>query len=235
MPLILNIETATSVCSVSLASGAETIAIRESKEKNIHATKVTLFAEEVCHDARIGMNQLDAIAVSKGPGSYTGLRIGVSTAKGFCYALGIPLISVPTLQSMALQASRKFKPDHTVKVKVLYCPMIDARRMEVYTALYDTGNREVMPVEAMIIDEASFEKELVDKQIYYFGDGAEKCKATLEKSGMTYIEGIFNTSESMAAISAEKFLNQDFEDLAYFEPYYLKDFISGKPKVKGLR
>lgn len=234
MPLILNIETATNVCSVSIANGRETIAIRESREKNIHAAKVTVFAADVCREASIGMNQLDAIAVSKGPGSYTGLRIGVSTAKGFCYALDIPLISVPTLQSMALQASRIIKPDPRVKVKVLYCPMIDARRMEVYTALYDTANKEISVVEAMIIDEASFEKERAGNQLYYFGDGAEKCKDMLANSGMNYIEGVFNTSGSMAAISAEKFKKQDFENLAYFEPYYLKDFIAGKPKVKGL-
>lgn len=235
MPLILNIETATSVCSVSLSNGTETIAIRESHEKNIHASMVTVFANEVCAEARLGMNQLDAVAVSKGPGSYTGLRIGVSAAKGICYALDIPLISVPTLQSMALHASRSGLADRSTKKKILYCPMIDARRMEVYTALYDTGNKEIKGVEALIVDENAFETILDDNLIYFFGDGAAKCREILDKKELIYLEGVFNTSESMAALSAGKYKQKEFEDLAYFEPYYLKDFIAGKPRVKGLR
>lgn len=230
MPLILNIETATQHCSVSLARNGNTIAIRESDEKNIHAAKVTVFSDEVCMEAGIKMNQLDAVAVSMGPGSYTGLRIGVSAAKGFCYALEIPLIAIPTLQSMALTASAIKREEG-----ILYCPMIDARRMEVYTSLFDLENNEVKKTEALIIDEKSFDEELKRNKIIYFGDGAEKCRDILDTKGMVFLDGIKPTASSMAVISYNKFKAGVFEDLAYFEPYYLKDFIAGKPRVKGLR
>lgn len=234
MPLILNIETATNVCSVALSDGADTLAIRESHEKNIHAAKVTTFAEEVCLEAGIRLRQLTAVAVSMGPGSYTGLRIGVSTAKGFCYALGIPLISVSTLQSMALGAAQL--PGKEISGQdVLFCPMIDARRMEVYTALYDLRNIEKRKVEALIIDENSFHDERKDFRIYYFGDGADKCRDILDKNGMVYVEGITPSARTMAYISSARYTKNEFENVAYFEPYYLKDFIAGKPKVKGLR
>jgi len=229
MTLILNIETATQVCSVGLSNDSELLALRESHEKNIHAARVTIFCEEVLKEAGKTMSDLDAVAVSMGPGSYTGLRIGVSAAKGLCYALDIPLIAVPTLQSMALRASQNI-PDH----QALFCPMIDARRMEVYTALYDANNDEVRKTEALIIDENSYENESGSNKIFFFGDGAEKCKEGLLPKGMSFIDGINPSAESMAHLSSEKFDNKDFEDLAYFEPYYLKDFIAGKPKVKGL-
>jgi tRNA threonylcarbamoyladenosine biosynthesis protein TsaB len=230
MALILNIETATQVCSVSLSDGKEILAIRESHEKNIHATKVTIFSEEVLQEAGKTMSDIKAVAVSKGPGSYTGLRIGVSAAKGFCYALEIPLISVPTLQSMALGALKVLNDK-----SILYCPMIDARRMEVYTALFDENNNEVRKTEALIIDENSYEEELRTKKIFFFGDGAEKCKEILTPKGMVFIDKIHPSAKSMAQLSSEKFDKGQFEDLAYFEPYYLKDFIAGKPRVKGLR
>jgi len=230
MPLILNIETATQHCSVALARNGNIVAIRESDEKNIHAAMVTVFSDEVCSEAGIKMSELDAVAVSMGPGSYTGLRIGVSAAKGFSYALNIPLIAIPTLQSMALTASLLERKDD-----ILYCPMIDARRMEVYTALYDAENKEIKKTEALIIDEKSFDVELKSSSILYFGDGAEKCREVLDLKGMIFLDGIKPTSSSMAVISNEKFNSGSFEDLAYFEPYYLKDFIAGPPKVKGLK
>jgi tRNA threonylcarbamoyladenosine biosynthesis protein TsaB len=230
VPSILNIETATQHCSVGLSHGKETISIRESMEKNIHAASVTIFAEEVCREAGIRMKDLDAVAVSMGPGSYTGLRIGVSAAKGFCYALDIPLISVPTLQSLALGAFLG-KED----MDALYCPMIDARRMEVYTALYDQNNAEVRETEALIIDEDSFTEEAANSRIYFFGDGAWKCKESLEPKGMIFLEDIQPSAANLGAISYKKFKAREFEDLAYFEPFYLKDFIAGKPRVKGLR
>ena len=234
MALILNIETATSVCSVGLSEGTDLIAFRESHEKNIHAAKVTSFSEEVFHESGFSMNQLDAVAVSMGPGSYTGLRIGVSAAKGFCYALDIPLISVPTLQSLALSASQDLSNITTGGKEPLFCPMIDARRMEVYTALYNSQNDEVRATKALIIEEDSFEEELQSFEVYYFGDGAEKCRHILDPKGMIYLKGITPSSERMAYLSSRKFQNKIFEDVAYFEPYYLKDFIAGKPKVKGL-
>jgi len=232
MSLILNIETATQFCSVGVSENGRILAIRESSEKNIHAAKVTVFTEEVCRESNIRMEDLDAIAVSKGPGSYTGLRIGVSAAKGFCYALDIPLIAVPTLQSMALGALLSMKDK--AGPEYLWCPMIDARRMEVYTALFDNQNKEVRKTEALIIEENSYETELKDKRILYFGDGAEKCRALLDPAGMVYLEGLNPSATSLAIISYKKFQSGEFEDLAYFEPYYLKDFIAGKPKVKGL-
>ena len=229
MSLILNIETATQHCSVGIARDGHVISIRESNEKNIHAAKVTVFAEEVCRESGVKMSELDAVAVSMGPGSYTGLRIGVSAAKGFCYALDIPLIAIPTLQSMALIAQKQSdKPD-------LFCPMIDARRMEVYTALFNQSNMEVKSTEALIIDDSSFTEELKSNNICFFGDGAEKCREVLEPKGMIFIDGIKPDAKGMAVLSHAKFTDNNFEDLAYFEPFYLKDFIAGAPKVKGLR
>lgn len=228
MPLILNIETATQVCSVGLSEGNEILSIRESREKNIHAASVTVFIEEVLREAGREMRDLDAVAVSMGPGSYTGLRIGVSVAKGICYALGIPLIAVPTLQAMALRARSTTEGDS------LLCPMIDARRMEVYTAIFDQNNLEVRPTEALIIDEHSFTTELQESTISYFGDGAEKCRKILDSSGMVYLPDIYPSARDIAVLAFEKFTDSKFEDVAYFEPYYLKDFIAGKPKVKGL-
>ncbi len=229
MSLILNIETATRVCSVGLSDGSRLLSLRESDEKNIHAARITVFIDEVLKEAGKEMNMLNAVAVSMGPGSYTGLRIGVSTAKGLGYALGIPLIAVPTLQSMALGVAL----DH--EVDVLFCPMIDARRMEVYTALYDRNNREMKATEALIVDEDAFEEELRGKKILYFGDGAEKCREVLDAKGMVYIPEIYPSARHLAIIAAGKFKAEAFEDIAYFEPYYLKDFIAGKAKVKGLK
>lgn len=235
MPYILNIETATQVCSVGLSDGSKILALRESYEKNIHAAKVTVFAEEVCKEAGVEYKDLDAVAVSMGPGSYTGLRIGVSAAKGFCFALDIPLISVPTLQSMALGAANATSGKSAEKKKELLCPMIDARRMEVYTAIFDIESNFVQLTEALIIDARSFDDWLKGHSMYFFGDGAEKCRDILEPKGMIYIDNIHPTAMSMALISSQKLENEDFEDVAYFEPFYLKDFIAGKPKVKGLR
>ena len=229
MPLILNIETATQVCSIGLSEGSEILAVRESHEKNIHAASVTVFTEEVLREAGRKMQDLDAVAVSMGPGSYTGLRIGVSAAKGICYALAIPLIAVPTLQAMALRARSATEGD------ALLCPMIDARRMEVYTAIFDHNTREVRPTEALIIDEHSFSRELEKNTICYFGDGAEKCRDILDPLGMTYLPDIYPSARDIAVLAFEKFTDSKFEDVAYFEPYYLKDFIAGKPRVKGLQ
>ncbi len=235
MPFILNIETATQVCSIGLSNGKEILAIRESREKNIHASLVTVFSEEVCREAGILMNELNAVSVSKGPGSYTGLRIGVSAAKGFCYALDIPLIAVPTLQSMALGALWSLEDSPKPPANTLYCPMIDARRMEVYTALFDQQNREVRATEALIVDGESFHEEIKTNIIYYFGDGAEKCREVLDHENMIYLDDLHPSATNQAVLANAKFLSKDFEDLAYFEPYYLKDFIAGKPRVKGLR
>ena len=221
MALILLIETSTKSCSVSLSSENKIIACKEEvNEQYSHDEKLTGFITELFKTQDFTIKDLDAVAVSKGPGSYTGLRISVSTAKGFCYALDIPLISVSTLKAMAFGMAQKEKSD-------LYCPMIDARRMEVYNAFYNSTNKEIRGIQADIIETYSYEKEL-DKKVLFFGDGAEKCKQMIQHPNARFIDGIFPSSKDMLEIANEKFAEKDFEDIAYFEPFYLKDFVAGK-------
>jgi tRNA threonylcarbamoyladenosine biosynthesis protein TsaB len=223
--MILQIETATTVCSVALAQDSEVLACREIEQRNIHAEKITVFIEEVLHMAGKGYNDLDAIAVSCGPGSYTGLRIGVSAAKGLGFALDKPLIAVETLEAMArgILNERDFDAD------TLLCPMIDARRMEVFTAVFDSKGNRVRPTSAEIIDENSFSDLLQDHQVVFFGDGAGKCREALgTHQNARVVDNFVNSARYLTAIAAEKFKAKDFVDTAYFEPYYLKDFIAGK-------
>tara|TARA_B100001105_G_C22380118_1_gene439262 strand:- start:1222 stop:1893 length:672 start_codon:yes stop_codon:yes gene_type:complete len=221
MALFLLIETATKSCSVSLSSENKIIACKEEvNEQYSHAEKLTVFITELFKTQDFTIKDLDAVAVSKGPGSYTGLRISVSTAKGLCYALDIPLISVSTLKAMAFGMAQKEKSD-------LYCPMIDARRMEVYNAFYNSTNKEIRGIQADIIEACSYQKEL-DKKVLFFGDGAEKCKQMIQHPNARFIDGIFPSSKDMLEIANEKFAEKDFEDIAYFEPFYLKDFVAGK-------
>jgi tRNA threonylcarbamoyladenosine biosynthesis protein TsaB len=230
MTYILHIETATARCSVALSKDRQLLALRESMKKNSHASLITIFIEEVTKEAAISINSINAVAVSKGPGSYTGLRIGVSAAKGLCYALDVPLIAVSTLQTMAYGLSRKYLK----KDNLLFCPMIDARRMEVYHAVYDSENKEIISISAEIIT-YDFLHDLLNKnKIIFFGDGAEKCKSVLKNSNAIFIDDILPSASDMIEPVFEKFLEKEFEDLAYFEPFYLKDFVAGKPKVKGL-
>ena len=221
MALILLIETSTKSCSVSLSSENKIIACKEEvNEQYSHAEKLTVFITELFKTQDFTIKDLDAVAVSKGPGSYTGLRISVSTAKGFCYALDIPLISVSTLKAMAFGIAQKEKSD-------LYCPMIDARRMEVYNAFYNSTNKEIRGIQADIIEACSYQKEL-DKKVLFFGDGAEKCKQMIQHPNARFIDGIFPSSKDMLEIANEKFAEKDFEDVVYFEPFYLKDFVAGE-------
>jgi tRNA threonylcarbamoyladenosine biosynthesis protein TsaB len=229
---ILNIETATGVCSVALAVDGKVVAIKESYTKNSHAELITLFCEAVVNEAGIGFHELDAVAVSKGPGSYTGLRIGVSTAKGYCFATDKPLISIGTLEAMA--AGMITNEDHPKDF--LYCPMIDARRMEVYAAFFDGELKEIKPTKAVVVDENSFGELLSASKIIFAGDGAAKCKEVLSHQPNAFFKDGFSPSAAfMAQLSEKKFKQQDFEDVAYFEPFYLKDFVAGLPRVKGLR
>lgn len=231
MNYILNIETATQVCSVGLAMDGNTVALRESSEKNIHAGKTTIFIEEVIREAAIGYEDLSAVAVSEGPGSYTGLRIGTSVAKGLCYSLDIPLIAVSTLQAMALGAAGKAGPVGDT----LFCPMIDARRMEVYSALYDAGNEKVRDVRAEIVDENFLGDIFAGRKVLFFGDGAQKCREVLiNRTELHFLEAIVPSASHMATIAHQAYLRSEFADTAYFEPFYLKEFIPGKPKIKGL-
>jgi tRNA threonylcarbamoyladenosine biosynthesis protein TsaB len=226
MSLILQIETATASCSVALAEEGRILATKELNERNIHAEVITVFIDEVVTQAGKTMAELDAIAVSSGPGSYTGLRIGVSTAKGLCYALDKPLIAVETLEAMA----NGFKNNHPdLPADALLCPMIDARRMEVYTALFDANGARVTATSAEIIDENSFGDHLKNHQIFFFGDGASKCRDMLaHQSNAVIIDDFVNSASFLTNGASERFKGAQFQDVAYFEPFYLKDFIAGK-------
>lgn len=227
-PLILSIETATEICSVVLSKGNQIICQKTSIESNSHSKLLASFIEEVfTYSGKDLRKDLDAVAVSKGPGSYTGLRIGVSSAKGLAYALDIPLIAVDTLQILALRAKEKY-PD------CLYLPMIDARRMEVYSAIYDENLNLIKDISADIIDKDLYEDYHKDKKIIVVGNGASKCKEVLCKDIYVYDDSIQLNAKYMSLIAQEKYNNVDFEDVAYFEPYYLKDFIAKKSIVKGL-
>ncbi len=222
MSYILQIETATTVCSVALAKDGNLLAVKQIDQRNIHAEIITIYISQLITSAGINYNDLDAIAVSCGPGSYTGLRIGISTAKGLCYALDKPLIAIETLDAMVdgLIESK------AIDSKTLFCPMIDARRMEVYTALFDSAGNKIKATSADIIDEGSFNEYLQTNKIMFFGDGAEKCKTVLSNNTNTvFLEGYINSAAHLTKKSAEKFIEKDFEDVAYFEPYYLKDFL----------
>jgi len=234
MAVILHIETATQVCSVALSVNGEMLHIRESHEKNIHSKSITLFIEEVMKLAGFAFRELDAVAVSMGPGSYTGLRIGVSTAKGVCFALDKPLIAIGTLQSMAAGMKNRLI-DHP-SLSAFLCPMIDARRMEVYNAIYNKDLDTVRETKAEIIGEGSFKEELEKHIMYFAGDGAAKCKPVLGNHPNARFIDDFNPSAIfMIQLAEKKFQAGEFENVAYFEPFYLKDFIPGIPKVKGLR
>lgn len=236
MAVLLLIETATTICSVAISSDHNLLALKESNERNIHSESITVFIQELIKEAGISFEQVDAIVVSKGPGSYTGLRIGVSTAKGLCFALDKPLIAIPTLQSMANGAKEQI-PEILAhcKDKLLLCPMIDARRMEVYTAVYDIELEEVYKTSADIITDESFKPFLEENCLLFFGDGAEKCKDILQTDeNAIFLDDFLISSQFMISLAEQAYLKGEFVDTAYFEPYYLKDFIAGKPRVKGL-
>ncbi len=224
MSIILGLETSTKICSVAISDGDKLLALKEEGGEYSHSEKLTMFIQVALKDAGLNLKGVDAIAVSKGPGSYTGLRIGVSVAKGLCYSLEKPLIAVDTLQAMALGISTKIKSE-------LYCPMIDARRMEVYTALYNVNNILTQSISATIINENSFENELGKHEILFFGDGSIKCKETLSKKhNVIFSDKGLPSAKWINQIAQSKFKSKEFEDVAYFEPYYLKDFVATTAK-----
>ena len=234
MSLILGIETATSICSVALVRDGKLLAIRESRGARDHSGTLTTFIAEVFTEARLTFPQMDAIAVSMGPGSYTGLRIGVSSAKGLCYALDKPFIAIDTLKSLTWQAIQKCMLLEKGMENILFVPMLDARRMEVYTAIFDQNFQVIEPVNAHIITEDSF-MAFAGKEIIYFGDGASKCKPSFElKNNYTFLDNINLSAIAICMLAECEFQNSNFADVAYCEPFYLKDFIAGKPRVKGL-
>ena len=221
MSFILNIETATKNCSVSIAKDGETIVCNELADEGYsHAEKLHVFIEEVIAKAGILAKDLNAVAVSQGPGSYTGLRIGVSAAKGLCYALNIPLIAVDTLHALASQAG-------VTDGKII--PMLDARRMEVYSAIFNSDLTVERAIQAEIIDENSFQE--YTEKLYFVGDCADKCKSVLTKDNFVFLEDIkYPSAKAMSKISFDKYQKSDTVDVAYFEPYYLKDFMIAPPK-----
>jgi tRNA threonylcarbamoyladenosine biosynthesis protein TsaB len=215
--LILNIETATKNCSVSISKEGKTIALKELNDGNYsHAEKLHELIEQVVLEAKIALSDLKAIAISKGPGSYTGLRIGVSAAKGLSFALDIPLISTNTLQSLALSVSI----DKGFKI-----PLLDARRMEVYSQVFNEKTEKIREVQAEIVDADSFSEFLKAEKVYFFGDGAEKCKGIITHKNAIFIDDKFPSAKEMSDISYQKYINNEFEDVAYFEPFYLKEFL----------
>lgn len=227
MALILNIETGTDICSVLLSDGERVLAIRESEQGRAHAQNLGAYIDDLMAEAGISTSQLDAVAVAMGPGSYTGLRIGVSMAKGLCYALGIPLIAVNSLEAMCRVAAAKY-PD--LKSGRL-CPMIDARRMEVYTQVYDLCINPLTEVEALVIDGESFETFRDSEPFYVFGNGAAKCAEVLNMSNLVLLD-VKSSAMGMVVSSLEAYNKRAFQDVAYFEPYYLKEFYIASPKAK---
>lgn len=218
MARILNLETATTNCSVSISEGDNIICLKENNTENYsHSEQLHLFIKEALEEASLSFSDLDAIAVSKGPGSYTGLRIGVSAAKGLCFSLDLPLISIPTLESMANQIK--------ASEGEVIIPVLDARRMEVYSSVYNSVYQEVRDTRAEVIDENSFKEFSSHSKIYIVGSGAEKCEEILKHSNFVFNTSMVPSAKEMGKIAFRKFQERSFEDVAYFEPYYLKDFV----------
>jgi len=223
LALILNIETATKNCSVSLSYEEEILAIRELNDGNYsHSENLHVFIDEVLKLANKSIEEIEAVAVSKGPGSFTGLRIGISAAKGLCYSLDVPLISVSTLASLA-NAINVDKGEFII-------PLLDARRMEVYSAVFDHNYNQIRQTKAEIINKNSFEEFLNIGKVYFLGDGAYKCKEIIKHKNAIFLEGYFPTAKEMAKLSSPKYKKSNTEDVAYFEPFYLKDFLITKSK-----
>jgi len=222
LSLILNIETATTNCSVSVSKEGNILVLKEDYDKNYsHAERLHVYIDEVLKEAKIDSDQLDAIAVSKGPGSYTGLRIGVSAAKGLCFALNKPLISVSTLESLAHQV---------VCNEGVIVTMLDARRMEVYAAIFDSNYNQIKETHSKILDETAFKEYLNKGKVYFIGNGVEKAKTLITHPNAIFIEDKLPSANEMSFLSNNKYKISDFEDVAYFEPYYLKDFVALKAK-----
>lgn len=235
MALILSIETGTDICSVALANDGELMALRESDEGRDHAKKVALFVDELLRETGVQPSDLDAIAVGKGPGSYTGLRIGVSFAKGMCYALNIPLIAIGSLDALTEVAREDYdagildiEDEEWAKAKL--CPLVDARRMEVYTQVFDNEGKALTDVVAEVVTEESFKEWRADKFVI-FGNGAKKCTELL--SDAIFVE-VAPSARGIVRLAEEAFKAEKFEDLAYFEPFYLKEFLVIPSKKKLL-
>lgn len=234
MAKILQIETSTEVCSVALSENGNLLFSKESQEGLNHSELLTVFIEDLFTENNIKLNEIDAVAVAKGPGSYTGLRIGVSVAKGICYALNIPLIAMNSLRILgtytAENKSRYLAANETKNV--LFCPMIDARRLEVYTALYNPQGEQIKPVSAEIIDSNFLAEYLKNHRILFFGNGAKKCENIITHPNASFNGPAITSAQFMTSIAHDKYNKKEFEDVAYFEPFYLKNFVATIPKNK---
>lgn len=230
MPCIINIETSTNVCSVAVSVDGAVELNRENRKGPSHASLLGGYVSDALEFIRKNNLKADAVAVSCGPGSYTGLRIGVSMAKGLCFGLDIPLIAVNTTELLACPVLFNDKCDEGA----LLCPMIDARRMEVYSAVYDRALNIVEPVKANIIDSDSFSGMLGERKILFFGDGSEKCKSVITHPNALFVDDIVPLASSMLALSEKALREGKFEDVAYFQPFYLKEFQATVPKNKVL-
>jgi len=219
MALILSIETSTAVCSVALHDSGKLMVLNEIHIEQAHATKLGLLIDQIRSSFGKDFVNLKAVAVSSGPGSYTGLRIGTSVAKGLCMALDIPLISVETLDVLAYQVNE------LSVFQAAKCPMIDARRMEVYCKVFSPANEVVLPVEAKVIDENSFNDLLINSKVIFFGNGASKCKTVLKNSNAIFLDGLYPSAREVGVLAFEKFRLNRWEDLVHFEPFYLKEFM----------
>jgi len=219
--MILSIETSTNICSIALSKNGKLKFSRSNAEGMNHAALLSVFIEEAMNYINTHSERLDAVAVSSGPGSYTGLRIGVSTAKGLCYALDIPLIAVSTLETIAIPVIK-----NKLEENALYCPMIDARRMEVYSSFFSSKAECVRPVSADIISSESYAQLLNDHNIYFFGNGSEKCKEILTHPNALFIDNIVPLAENMIHLAENALKEKKHEDLAYFEPFYLKEWFN---------
>jgi tRNA threonylcarbamoyladenosine biosynthesis protein TsaB len=228
MPLLLSIESATSVCSVALHNQSQLIAAKENQIPQTTATQIMPMIDALFAEAKVGIKDLSGVVVSEGPGSYTGLRIGVATAKGICFALNIPLVSINTLALLAYQL--KIRQGSNLDRNTLLCPMLDARRHEVYCMLLNAQLNQIEPTQAKVIDAESFSSNL-NTQIIFFGDGSDKCKSIINHPNAIFVQGIVPKAESLGEMGFAKWQNSDFVDVTQFEPYYLKDFMFKKPNL----
>ncbi len=225
MSLILNIDTTTNVCSVAVANKGKLIDVIETTDDKNHSHVLTVFIEKIFNKNKLNIQDLSAVAISEGPGSYTGLRIGTSVAKGICYANNIPLISIDTLQALAYNVKKTADYNNG-----LICPMIDARRLEVYFSIFDKKLVKLTKTESKIINNDSFNNELKNNKITFCGNGSQKCKEYIKSENAVFFNNVITSAKNMVELSYNKLINNEFVDVAYFTPFYLKSFIAIKSK-----
>jgi len=230
MALLLSLETSTHSFSCALHQDEKLIAFKEGLENQTTASLLAVMIDQLFEDTGLKKDQLSVVVVAAGPGSYTGLRIGAATAKGICFALNIPLISLNTLSLMASQFVMQFSDKYNLE-NALLCPMLDARRMEVYCMLTNKAGQIIEPTQAKVIDELSFNALLNQKEIYFFGEGSDKCKSSIQNTNAKFVSGIKPSASSLGVIGFQKFKNNEFENADLFEPFYLKDFVIKKPNL----